>query len=89
MRYRIESRHQDEDWEPTGTAYDSLHRAVYRAGGMAEDASVWGMVRVVDTVTGEVVAKFPVGAGAEGECDPPEPSGGWLSRVKRAMGLGD
>ena len=57
MRYKLESRLQDEGWQDTQQGYDFLDQAIDWA--MQKDGVHWGMIRVIDTVKNEVVAEFP------------------------------
>ena len=68
MRYRIESRHQDEGWEPVDRL-DSIAVAIERARSMACDGMIWGMVRVIDESHGKPIISFPGGGPTEPPAD--------------------
>ncbi|MCK9458373.1 MAG: hypothetical protein M0R80_01870 [Proteobacteria bacterium] len=57
MRYRIESRLQDEGWKYDGQEFDYLNQAVQFCKN--EDGFFWGMMRVIDMVEKTVVVEFP------------------------------
>ena len=61
--YRIEHRHQDSGWEPSGESYATIDEAVWRAARMAASPMTWGMTRVVDSRDGRAVVAFPAGRG--------------------------
>lgn len=58
-RYRLQNRYQDSGWETLDNeAYDLCRDAVYRASQLSKDAVAYGMVRVIDSLTGEVIVEY-------------------------------
>ena len=63
MRYRIESRLQDEGWKYEGQEFDYFNQAVEWARN--EDGFFWGMIRIIDMCHGQVMAEFPAASAKE------------------------
>jgi hypothetical protein len=60
--YRIENRHQDEWWEDSGQPHlVDRDAAIRQAQMMATEAMVYGMTRVIDCATGEILQTFAAG----------------------------
>lgn len=55
--YKLQSRLQDEGWEDVNMSYGDLGHAINAARKL--DGFFFGMVRVVETKTGKVIAEFP------------------------------
>jgi hypothetical protein len=64
--YELQNRYQDSNWtrcEDDG-GYMTLEAAIDEAVFRAKDGIVYGMIRVVETYTGNVVITFPAGVTA-------------------------
>ena len=59
FRYRLQNRYQDSGWQNTKLRYAKKKKAKRKAKVMAEKGMLWGMVRVVDRVRGEVIKTYP------------------------------
>jgi hypothetical protein len=59
--FRIENKQQDEGWRDSGIRSVSKDIALPMARKFSKRPSVWGMVRVVDVRTGEVIATYSSG----------------------------
>lgn len=57
MRYKLQSRLQDEGWKETQIEHDTLDRALDEA--IKLDGFFWGMIRVVDKNTNTVIIELP------------------------------
>lgn len=68
-RYRLQNRYQDSGWEWLEEAYSTndLGAAIRTADKLSEDAIIYGMVRVVDIITQEVMATYAAGGGRADE----------------------
>ena len=62
-RYVIENRYQDSGWELVSAqhGYNDLEEATLVAEILAANGLAYGMTRVVDRNSGEVLVTFPAG----------------------------
>jgi hypothetical protein len=61
MRYEVQNRYQDEGWE-YHEQYDDERFACDTAEKMSYQPLTFGMSRVLDTHTGEIVVEYPEGS---------------------------
>ena len=61
--FQLEYRHQDSGWNTLGDTYRfaSIDQAILTAADCASDAIAFGMVRVIDEQTKEIIVTFPAG----------------------------
>jgi len=61
----LENRYQDSGWESLDERFHNLQMAKDCAYKLSKDAIAYGMIRIVDFNTGEVMVTYPAGSGGE------------------------
>lgn len=62
--FKLQNRYQDEGWEELGIRFEEEWRALRRALECSSDAISYGMIRIINEDTGEIVATFGAGEGS-------------------------
>lgn len=60
-RYLIQCRYQDEGWEDSDISFDSMEEAIDKAWEFAAEPIIYGIVRVIDTVSHIIEVTYSAG----------------------------
>ena len=62
MNYKLQNRYQDSGWENLDREeFHRLNEAMDRGYELSKNSIAYGMVRVVNLVTGKVEVEYPAG----------------------------
>lgn len=62
--FKLQNRYQDEGWENTGFRFTEEWQALRKALECSCDSICYGMVRVINEDTGEIVVTYGAGEGS-------------------------